>query len=274
MLDLYSTLDVTRDASPDDIKRAFRKLAKELHPDVNPSPVSARRFRAVSEAYDVLSDTTKRRQYDREFAEQTRPRVAAHDGAERFTRPRTNNHTKDRAAESFLKGADLHHTLTVSFLEAALGTRKQVALGDRRTVEITVPPLTQDGKALRLKGQGAAGIFGGAPGDLLVDVVVEPHPVFTRQGLDIHMNLAVTVPEAVQGASILIQTVGGAVMLKVPPGSNTDTVLRLRGMGLSQVGSQGDHYVTLKVMLPSANDDEFPRLVETWAKRKPYRVRG
>jgi DnaJ-class molecular chaperone len=289
MLDPYDTLEVGRDATLEEIKQAFRRLAKALHPDVNQNnPLRTRRFKAVTEAYDVLCDESKRRQYDRESAaSRQRAKAAAEakvkagagaqgdDGLDAFFRNRgSGNPRQERAADGFLRGADLHHTLTLPFLEAALGTKRRITLSDRRSIEVTVPPLTQDGQVLRFKGQGAQGTFGGPAGDLLVDVMVEPHAVFTRKNQDIYMNLAVTVPEAVLGAVILVPTVQGSVQLKIPKGSNTDTLLRLKSMGLPMPqGGQGDHYVTLKVIMPPETDTEFPKLVETWAKRKPYRVR-
>ena len=139
---------------------------------------------------------------------------------------------------------------------------------------MTVPPLTTDGQSLRLKGQGGLGQNGGATGDLFVEVTVEPPPTFTRRELDILMELPVTVPEAVLGATVTVPTVAGLVQLKIPKGSNTGSVLRLKARGLvGPNGVQGDQYVTLKVVLPDRNDPDFSAFVESWAKRHSYTVR-
>ena len=130
--------------------------------------------------------------------------------------------------------------------------------------------MTQDGQTLRLKGQGGAGTNGGPAGDVFVEITVEPHALFTRRDHDILMTLPVTLSEAVLGATVTVPTVQGLVSLKVPKGSNTDTVLRLRGKGL---GGQGDQLVTLKIVLPPAKDAELAEFVEQWSKRHTYTVR-
>jgi DnaJ-class molecular chaperone len=292
-MDPYATLQVNRDASPDEIKRSYRKLAKELHPDLHPNnPVSARRFKDITAAYDVLSDDAKRRQYDRQ--------LAAAEAAARAGRGRpasgfqSGRSFEDDGLDSFfgragwafrrdpagngpkLRGADIYQSLTIPFAEAALGARKRVTIKDRRVLDIAVPPLTQDGQTLRLKGQGGLGSNGGPAGDLFVEITVEPHPLFTRKDFDILMTLPVTLPEVVLGAIVTVPTVHGMVSLKIPPGSNTDTVLRLRGKGVGGAGAAGgpgDQLVTLKVVLPAARDGEFTEFVTQWAKRRSYSVR-
>ncbi|HEV2677293.1 MAG TPA: DnaJ C-terminal domain-containing protein [Aliidongia sp.] len=278
-MDPYATLQVGRDASPDEIKRSYRKLAKELHPDLHPNnPVSARRFNDITAAYDVLSDDAKRRQYD--------TKVAAAEAATRTGRGRSNP-LDDDGLDSFfgrswgfrreatgsgpkLRGADIYQSLTVPFVEAAIGAKKRLIIKDQRVLEVAIPAMTQDGQTLRLKGQGGAGTNGGPAGDVFVELTVEPHPLFTRRDHDILMTLPVTLPEAVLGATVTVPTVQGLVSLKVPKGSNTDQVLRLRGKGL---GGQGDQLVTLKLVLPTAKDGELTDFLEEWSKRHSYSVR-
>ncbi len=292
MLDPYTTLEVRPDASPDEIKRSFRRLAKELHPDLNPNnAANARRFRDIAAAYDLLSDDLKRRDYDRqaEAARVAADRAAANrragaaggfdDGLDSFFRTRSSRTTAgprhERAGDAFWRGGDIHQSLRISFAEAALGTRKRIQIADQRILDVVVPPATVEGQTLRLKGQGTPGMLGSAPGDVLIEIAVEPHPAFTRRDHDIHMTLAVTVPEAVQGGSVAVATIHGPVQLRIPRGSNTDTVLRLRGKGVPMPGGQaGDQYVTLKVVLPPADDPDFARLVEQWARRRAYTVRS
>jgi len=280
MMDPYATLQVGRDASSDEIKRSYRKLAKELHPDLHPNnPVSARRFNDITAAYDVLSDDAKRRQYDNQLA-------AAEAAARNGGRGRGNPFDDDGLDSFFgrswgfkrdaagngpkLRGADIYQSLTISFSEAAVGAKKRLVIKDQRVLDINIPPLTQDNQTLRLKGQGGQGANGGPAGDVFVEITVEPHPLFTRRDQDILMTLPVTLPEAVLGATITVPTVQGMVSLKIPKGSNTDTVLRLRGKGL---GGTGDQLVTLKVVLPTAKDGELTELVEQWSKRHSYSVR-
>lgn len=285
MLDPYTILQVARGATSDEIKRAYRRLAKELHPDLNPgNPNSARRFKDLNAAYDVLSDDAKRRQYDLEVA-------AAAAAAERRAQARNNNF--DESLDSFFgnrssagrggaggggprrRGADIYQSVRIPFVEAALGARKRLAISEDRTLDMQIPPLTQDGQSLRLKGQGGDGQNGGPNGDVFVEITVEPHPVFTRRELDIHMTLPVSIVEAVMGASVQVPTVHGPVQIKIPKGSNTDTVLRLRGKGLTAGGLSpvGDQYVTLKTVLPSAKDTGFTQIIEQWAKKNSYSVR-
>lgn len=207
----YTTLQVDRGATQDEIKRAYRKLAKELHPDLHPNnPASARRFKDINAAYDVLSDEAKRRQYDREVAKAAATADRSHassfeDGLDAFFGGRGRGFRDDGGPRR--RGADIYQSIKVTFIEAALGTRKRIVINDERALDVTVPPLTQDGQSLRLKGQGGAGQNGGVSGDLFVEVTVESHPVFTRRDFDIHMTLPVTVAEAVMGA-----TVTGSVM--------------------------------------------------------------
>ncbi len=282
MLDPYAILQVDRRATQDEIKRAYRKLAKELHPDLHPdNPASARRFKDITAAYDVLSDETKRRRHDHEVkqaaaAAEQRSSSRFEEGLEAFFGGRGwgNRHEGSASNGPRRRGADIYQSIKVSFAEAALGTRKRIVVNDERTLDVTVPPLTTDGQSLRLKGQGGLGQSGGASGDLFVEVTVEPHPTFTRRELDILMELHVTVPEAVLGATVTVPTVAGLVQLKIPKGSNTDTVLRLKGRGLvGPNGAQGDQYVTLKVVLPDRSDPDFSAFIESWAKRHSYTVR-
>jgi DnaJ-class molecular chaperone len=283
MSDPYATLRVGRKATPDEIKQAYRKLAKEHHPDLNPdNPASLRRFKDISAAYDLLSDEARRRRYDRDLAaagaaaDQARPADSGFEaGLDAFFRGRGWGARAERSAGGPRRpGADIFQTLKIGFVEAALGTRKRIVIKDERALDVTIPAATEDGRTLRLKGQGEPGQNGGGRGDVLVEITVESHPVFTRKDLDIHMVLPVTLPEAVLGAAMPVPTVHGLVQLKIPKGSNTDTRLRLKGKGITGPdGAQGDHYIDLKVVLPAAHDADLVKLVETWAKRHSYRVR-
>jgi DnaJ-class molecular chaperone len=168
------------------------------------------------------------------------------------------------------RGADRRYRLEINFVAAARGAKERLDLGGGRTVEVTVPPGAEHGSVLRLKGQGEAGALGGQRGDALVEIAIRPHPVFTRKGDDVHVELPISVPEALLGASIPVPTIDGPVRITVPPGSNSGRSLRLKGRGIGRPdGRRGDQYVRLLVLLPDARDAEL----EQWARRHSYDVR-
>jgi len=233
--DPYKVLGVQRDASDDDIRSAYRKLAKELHPDLNPANRASaeERFKKVSAAYEIVGDATKRGQYDRgeidANGEQRRTYQRAHSGGPRGgARPGEEFGFSDifsdlfgagrrgEGASSFgMRGRDVRYTLEVDFLEAATGAKKRVTMPDGGVLDITVPEGVADGQTLRLKGQGAAGPRGGEAGDALVEIKVRQHALFKRSGDDIVLELPVTLDEAVLGAKIEVQTISGRPTLRI-----------------------------------------------------------
>ena len=286
MRDPYHTLGLPKSASQDDIKRAYRRLVKELHPDLNPGDsIVEQRFKEVSAAYDLLGDKDKRARFDRgEIDANGRQRAdggfhrAYADAQRRAGRrgPFAGMNAQDIFSDLFgrgggvkTKGADLSYTLTIGFLEAARGTRHRVTMANGRSLDITVPPGTRNGQTLRLKGQGTPGMGGGPAGDALVQVELEPHPHFRRDGDDIHLEVPVTISEAVLGAGIEVPTVDGRVTLRVPSSSNTGRVLRLKGKGAARPdGTRGDQYVSLKIVLPDPADPALARFLEGWKPAK------
>ena len=309
-MDPYRTLNVPRSADQAAIKQAYRKLAKLLHPDRNPGSARAeQRFKEVSQAYDLLSDPVKRAKYDRgEIDGEGRPRQAfkgfefaadpqgTAEGifgkmfggafgrgfggpfAEGFGSARGQFRFDDLRREAAAgartrqarRGADRRYRLEVDFATAAQGGRQRLHLDDGRAVEVVVPPGAEHGSTLRLQGQGVSGSSGGPSGDALVEIAIRPHPLFTRKGNDVHVELPISVPEAVLGASIPVPTIDGPVRITVPAGSNSGRTLRLRGRGIVQPdGRRGDQYVRLLVVLPEAPDSEL----EAWARRRNYDVR-
>ena len=180
-------------------------------------------------------------------------------------------------AESIkLRGADVSYQVRVPFLEAVLGTKQRLQLADGKTLEVQLPPGTDTGQTLRLKGQGLPGRGGAPAGDAFVEVTVEPHAIFTRDGNDILVELPITLYEAVLGASLNVPTIDGKVSLKVPAGSNSGSQLRLRGKGVQagKSGARGDQYVRLVVMLPKEVDPALKSEIEKSARSHPYKVRG
>jgi len=261
----YTILGVAQDADMATIKAAYRRLARELHPDADPgNPWADQDFQELAAAYELLSDPDRRAEFDRSSAD-------GQSGGRRQPRSgRRRNDTKGLRID----GANLSYDMTVGFLDAARGATQTIKTPEGRELAVRVPPGTGDGDTLRLKGQGMGGLGGGRPGDALVAVHVEPHPVFRRHGPDVRIELSVSLPEAILGARIQAPTVDGQVTVTVPPGSNTGTVLRLRGKGVaSGGGARGDQYVSLRVVLPSRPDAELTDFVRAWSARHPYGVR-
>jgi DnaJ-class molecular chaperone len=276
MNDPYQVLGVRRDADADEIKRAYRQLAKRCHPDLNPGDERvAQRFRDATAAYDLLTDPAKRARFDRGEIDAT--------GAERgFGR---GSWADDLFSDSIIsemlrkgnagrgeRGADVSAILRLPFLDAVHGGRRRVAVTVGRALEVSVPAAVEEGQTLRLKGQGQPGRFGGAAGDALIRIEIEPHPFFRRRGRDILLDLPVTLPEAVLGGAVTVPTVHGAVTVKVPPSSNTGTTLRLKGKGVPAQGVEpaGDQLARLQVVLPEKPDREIVAFLERWAAAHPY----
>ncbi|MDB5408965.1 MAG: molecular chaperone DnaJ [Rhodospirillales bacterium] len=295
MKDPYDVLGLRRTAPADEIKRAYRKLAKKLHPDMNPGNKRIeQQFKELTAAYEILSDPTKRARFDRGEIDasgaergfrQSSPRGG---GARPGGFPDDDVFVDDLFADLMrarrggtaygtgaAKGGDATFALPVPFLEAALGAKKRVTMGDGKVLDITVPPGIESGQTLRLKGQGHPGKGGAPAGDALIEITVQPHDIFTRKDRDIHAELAVSLPEAVLGATVTAPTIHGAVTLKVPAGSNNGTKMRLRGKGMAPQGAAaaGDHYVTLRIVLPEPPDPELTQFLETWSRKHGYAVR-
>lgn len=280
--DLYSILGVERSAADADIRKAYRRLARKLHPDVNPNNPSAEsRFKDASYAYEVLGDPEKRRTYD-EFGEEglmpgfdpERARQHAQWRDPRQGSPFADSfgggdiNLEDLLSGVFggggrgrgpSKGSDQSGEVSIDFMDAVRGSEVRVELAGR-TLRVKIPPGTEDSAQIRLAGQGETSRSGGPQGDLYLTVRVRPHRFFSREGNDLHLELPVTLSEAVAGASIEVPTPNGNVTLKVPARSRSGQKLRLRGKGVpSREGGRGDLYVALRVEVPDSRD---PKLVE------------
>lgn len=297
--DPYAELGVPRGASADDIRKAFRKLAKQLHPDRNPGDkASEERFKRVSGAFDILGDPEKKAKFDRgeidaDGRETMRGGGFGGGGPFRGGQPGgfggrpEGADFEDILSEVFgarggfgpgrgfnARGADVRARLEIDLEDSIRGASKRIAFSDGRTLDVTIPKGATEGQVLRLKGQGGAG-RGGQPGDALVELVIRPHPLFRREGADLHMDLPVSVPDAVLGAKVDAATPEGVVSLTVPAGSNSGAVLRLKGRGAIDpaTGRRGDLFARLIVTLPDSLDPELERFAQAWRKERPYAPR-
>jgi DnaJ-class molecular chaperone len=293
--DPYATLGVTRNASDEDIRRAFRKLAKEYHPDITKG--NEERFKKVSSAYEILGDADKRRAYDRgeidgrgdprhpgfrQYARGARAGAGAGNGAAGFDEFGFGDIFSDifggmgrgagPRASAPAKGQDVRYTLEVDFLEAALGATKRVTLPGGGMLDLNVPAGVTDGQSLRLKGKGQRGPGGTEPGDALVEVRVRPHPQFKREDDDILLEVPITIDEAVLGAKVEVQTLGGRVQLTVPKGTSSGRVFRLKGKGVKSAGRSeaGDQLVTVRIVLPENIDDTLAYFFSEWRQKNSY----
>ena len=297
--DPYKVLGVQRDAPDEEIRRAYRKLAKQLHPDLNPAnrAVAEERFKRVSAAYDIVGDPVKRKQYDRgEIDASGEPRRGFHrahaGGAGPF-----GGRGSARAGDDFglgdifsdlfggmrgrkadpdapfgARGRDVRYTLELDFLEAAAGAKKRVTMPDGGVLDLTVPEGVADGQVLRLKGKGSPGLSGSEPGDALIEIKVKPHPQFARTGDDIVLELPIAIDEAVLGAKIEVPTISGRVQLTLPKGTSSGRVFRLKGKGVRNAagGHTGDQLVSVRIVLPDKIDDKLAYFLSEWRQAHRY----
>jgi DnaJ-class molecular chaperone len=302
--DLYSVLGVSKTASADEISKAYRKLAKKLHPDLNPGDASAEaKFKEVSAAYSILNDPEKRGRYDRgeiDASGQERPQqryyreyAGGEDGQRYYSSAGFEDlgdifgdlfGRRGQAGSGFaggagqggfsggfgggggfaMRGADANYRLDVDFLDAARGAKKRITLPDGGTLDVTIPSGVRDGQVLRLKGKGSPGTGGAGAGDALVEITVKPHPVFKRDGNNILVDLPIAFDEAVLGGKVEVPTIEGTVSMSIPAGANSGQTLRLKGRGIKTKSATGDQLVKLQVTLPEHIDDELKEFAERW----------
>lgn len=295
--DPYATLGVSKTASDDDIRKAFRALAKDLHPDLRPNDqAAAERFKRVSQAYDILGDPEKRKKFDRgeiDAAGETRRGYAgAGAGAGMGRGPFSGRGPADdmgfgdifsdffghgqRPGGYARRGQDVRYSLEVDFLEAVCGSRKRITLPGGGVLDLTVPIGTTDGRVLRLRGKGQAGFGGGDAGDALVEIKVRQHPVFERDGDDIVSEVPISLDEAILGGKVEVETISGRVQMAVPKGASSGTMLRLRGKGVEDPakGTKGDHRVKLQIVMPKKIDESLAYFITQWRETHKYNPRG
>jgi DnaJ-class molecular chaperone len=320
MRDPYEVLGVQRGASAADIKSAFRRLAKKLHPDANKKdPKAASKFAELNAAYEILGDDEKHKAFDRgEIDAEGKPRFRGFTGAEaggsgreapfetftwgsdgfqqraggagargfggfedilkdvlggmggnRRGRAGANVHFEPEDFGAGGRGADVSAALTITLPEAAKGTSRRIHLPTGKDVEVKIPAGLSDGQTIRLKGQGMPGPDG-TTGDALVTVSIAPHAIFKLDGIDVRLDLPITLYEAVLGAKVRVPTLDGAVELAIPGGTNGGRTFRLRGKGIASKQGKGDLFATVRIMLPERQDTEFEELMRKWRDSKPY----
>lgn len=309
MRDPYTILGVSKSASADDIKKAYRRLAKKHHPDQNRSdPKAKEKFAEANAAYEILGDADKRAKFDRgEIDAEGKPR---HSGFEGFGAGGPGDGWRNyefdaggqaggfrrggfdpsdvfsdlfgsmggrggrRSSGAAPKGEDLAANVAVSLHTAVHGGEARVALPTGRMLDVKIPPGIQSGKQIRLRGQGQASPFGGAPGDALITVTIQPHPYLRVDGRDLRIDLPITLYEAALGGAVQVPTLDGAVEI-TPPANSGGRTLRLRGKGLPAIGGKpaGDLFVTLRPTLPDTPDPEFEALMRKWQAEKSYNPR-
>ena len=300
--DFYQILGVNRNASQDEIQRAYRKLARAHHPDVNKDPAAEDRFKDISEAYDVLSDPQTRRRYDafgpdfRQVPEDVDPETYRRARAGAGARAGTGAGRAGPGGGGFgysagdvdlddllgglfggrtgragrgwgpVPGADQEAEITLTVEEAYQGGRRQVTLsggGGNRTLKVNIPPGVTDGQRIRLAGQGGRGSDGAKQGDLYLVVTIAPHRAYRLQGRDLYMELRLAPWEAALGTSVAVDTPGGEAKVTVPPGTSSGRRLRLRGRGLPNLkGKPGDLFAEARIMVPAALSETERQLFE------------
>lgn len=306
--DYYAILGVDRDASQDDIKRAYRKLARKYHPDVSKEPDAENRFKEIGEAYEVLKDPEKRKAYDQlgsgyHQGEDFRPPPGWEPGFEfsgggftdagdfsdffesLFGRGFARGAGSGRRGGGFrASGQDVVARIEITLEEAYNGGTRQISLPrhemtsdgrvreSQQTLNVRIPKGITDGQRIRLSGQGEPGIGGGSPGDLYLEVHFRPHPRFHVEGRDIFLHLPIAPWEAALGAQVTVPTLGGEVGLKVPAGSQSGRKLRLKGRGLPG-DPHGDQYVVLRIVVPRPETDAQRALYERMAREMPFNPR-
>lgn len=298
MKDPYETLGVARSATDKEIKDAFKKLARKFHPDLHPGNKEAEaKFKDISAANDLLKDKEKRRRFDageidaggaerpqerfyRDFADG--PVYGSHAAQDGFD---DNEELEEFLAKAFAgkgqqrtfraRGQDVSYELPVAFLDAANGATHTITLPEGKTLQVTIPEGAEDRQMLRLKGQGMPGYGGGPSGDAYVELHVQPHPFFRRKDDNIHVEVPVSLREAMLGDRIQVPTIGQPVTVTVPKGSNSGTTLRLRERGIRNrtTGQRGHQLITLKVVLPTAEEPELLEFLQAWQPKNEQNPR-
>ncbi len=306
MRDPYEVLGLAKSASAAEVKSAFRKLAKKFHPDQSKESRAKERFAEIGSAYEILGDEKKRAAYDRgEIDAEGKPRAPQFEGFGFGRRPGAGGEfhgfnfdvggdpggragfEADILSELFggrmggrgrapNRGEDVAQSVNVPLAMAAGGGSVRVALPTGKTLDVAIPAGVEDGKQIRLRGQGRPGARNAPAGDAIVTIHYAPHPLFKVEGRDLKLELPITLYEAVLGAKVRTPTLSGEVEIAIPPGTSSGQVLRLRGKGLPTSGDApaGDLLATLRIAMPAQEDADLAALMRRWRDEKPYDPRA
>lgn len=299
MRDPYQVLGVSKNTSQPDLKKTYRKLAMKLHPDQNPGDEKVSdKFKEVSAAYALLSDEKMKARYDRgeinpdgsekgyaNYQQQGAARGnpygggsagggfngfgAGFDAEDLFSNLFGGGRTRSQPHEVKKRGDDKTYTINIDFLDAVLGSKKPIKLENGKTLNINTPVNVKEGQQIRLKGQGRPGAGGGANGDALIEVHIKKHPYFTIKNNDIHIDLPITLEEAVLGGKVTVPTISGKIALNIPQSSSSGKVMRLKGKGATDLKSKktGDQLVKLLIMLPEALNSDLEKNIKKWSTK-------
>jgi DnaJ-class molecular chaperone len=283
--DPYDILGVPRSATPEQIREAHRKLAKKFHPDLNKTAEAGAKFKEIQEAYDLLSDAQKRKQFD-QFGH-AGPSMGGAPGGAQGGWGNVDASTFEEIFGDFMGGGarraggrrggarageDLESRITVDFMTAALGGVRHVSLesnGQPISLDVRIPPGIESGGDLRLRGKGGEGVGGGPAGDLVLHIAVAPHPWFRREGLDVIVEVPISIAECALGTSVEVPLLEGTATLRVPAGTASGKRLRLKGKGVAAKGDTGDLYAVIRVEAPKSLNDEDRAALERMKSTEP-----
>jgi DnaJ-class molecular chaperone len=292
MIDPYAVLGVPKTASEDEIKKAFRSLAKKYHPDLNPgNKESEQKFKEINEAYGLIGTKEAREKYDRGETIDEKFRSGPfyrdfQDGGGRYTYHYEGDADDilsslfgglgGKASGFDINGQDHVYTMEVDIKDAVHGAEREIVMPDGKRLKVKIPPGIEEGAKLRFKGQGGAAHGKGQPGDAYVEISIKPSDIFKRAGKDIETEVSITLDEAVNGSKINVPTIDGTVLLTIPAGVNTGTKLRIKGKGMPAHGGKerGDQIVSLKIVLPDTVDSQFKDFIKNWSNDHPYNPRS
>jgi DnaJ-class molecular chaperone len=305
-LDPYKVFGLDKTATPEAIRKAYKKLVKTAHPDLNPDdPTADDRFKEISQAYDILGDTEKRARFDRGEIDASGQEVPQRQYYRDFAGAEGNPYGAGRGfagqgfesdedmaaffsdylrrgggggqgrAQGFehrfdMPGQDVQYRLEVAFLDAAQGGSSRITLPDGQRLEVKIPKGARDGQTIRLRGKGGPGHGKGPAGDAYITLTVADHPMFTRDGNDIRVVLPISIDEAVLGGPVEVPTIHGAVRMTIPAGASSGRTLRLRGRGVEAGGHKGDQFVELRIVLPDAPDADLEQAIRDWRAKHSY----
>jgi DnaJ-class molecular chaperone len=292
-MDPYSVLGVSKTASQEEIRNAYRKLAKTLHPDLNPGNKQAeQRFKDVAAAYELIGDESKRKAYEAGKAQEEAMRAQQSAQGRHFYYETQGPEFESGYSQGFSfedlfggfrarsgpsPGQNEKYRMEIDLVDVVRGAEREITLPSGKRLRVKIPAGVSEGMQLRFAGQGGPGIHGGPPGDAFVELSIKPSPLFRREGQDLEIELPITLSEAVNGASIRAPTPDGAVLLTIPSGVSSGARLRVRGKGIPKRGTsaeRGDLYVKIKITIPPVLDEELKKAIAETEKRHPYDPRA